>query len=358
MRVGGRRAALTIPARPPRHAPTGPRARRRRSARTRRSCSWSICCVSANRPADRDLAAPARLDSRPPHDARHPAHPRERLGGPRLRLRLRLRAGQHLHDRRRLRDRQRRALALLRARRSWSFRGNGSTVEQPQQRLLLPADHRRPHDREAAVGAAPPGGPRQEIRDGVRGYVAGYNRYLADTGVDNLPDPTCRGKPWVRPITEIDAYRRFYQLALLASQGVAIDGIGGGPAGRRRPRPSADDPRADRDRRWQAAARRHRLQRRRARHGGDRQRQGHAARQPALPVGRLRALLPGAAHDPRQARRHRREPVRRAAGPDRPHAQPGLEPHGLDRVPLHAVRADARARARRRPTSTTASPAR
>jgi acyl-homoserine-lactone acylase len=72
----------------------------------------------------------------------------------------------------------------------------------------------------------PPRGPRPEIKDGVRGFVAGYNRWLQDTGVDNISDPACRGKPWVRPITEMDAYRRFYQLGLIASQGVAIDGIG------------------------------------------------------------------------------------------------------------------------------------
>jgi acyl-homoserine-lactone acylase len=73
----------------------------------------------------------------------------------------------------------------------------------------------------------PPAGPVDEIRSGVRGYVAGYNKYLTDTGVANLPDPRCRGADWVKPISEIDAYRRFYQLALLASQTVAIDGIAG-----------------------------------------------------------------------------------------------------------------------------------
>jgi acyl-homoserine-lactone acylase len=72
-----------------------------------------------------------------------------------------------------------------------------------------------------------PTGPAPEIREGVRGYVAGYNEYLAATGVENLPDPRCRGAEWVKPITEMDAYRRFYQLALLASQSVAIDGIAG-----------------------------------------------------------------------------------------------------------------------------------
>jgi acyl-homoserine-lactone acylase len=73
----------------------------------------------------------------------------------------------------------------------------------------------------------PPRGPRPEIKQAVRGYVAGYNKYLRDTGVDNLPDARCRGAEWVRPITEMDAYQRFYQLGLIASQGVAIDGIGG-----------------------------------------------------------------------------------------------------------------------------------
>jgi acyl-homoserine lactone acylase PvdQ len=79
---------------------------------------------------------------------------------------------------------------------------------------------------EHLLSLAPPLGPRSEIKAGVRGFVAGYNRWLRDTGVDNISDPSCRGKPWVRPITEMDAYRRFYQLGLIASQGVAIDGIG------------------------------------------------------------------------------------------------------------------------------------
>jgi acyl-homoserine-lactone acylase len=78
---------------------------------------------------------------------------------------------------------------------------------------------------EKLLAQPPPDGPVDAIREGVRGYVAGYNKYLEDTGVDNLPDPRCRGAAWVRPITEMDAYRRFYQLALLASQTIAIDGI-------------------------------------------------------------------------------------------------------------------------------------
>jgi acyl-homoserine-lactone acylase len=71
-----------------------------------------------------------------------------------------------------------------------------------------------------------PMGPKPEVREAVRGYVAGYNRYLADVGGANgVPDPRCRGKAWVRPITEQDAYLRFYQLVELASGDVVIPGI-------------------------------------------------------------------------------------------------------------------------------------
>jgi acyl-homoserine-lactone acylase len=88
----------------------------------------------------------------------------------------------------------------------------------------------------------PPRGPLPSVKELVRGYVAGYNRYLAQTGVNNLPDPTCRGAAWVRPITEKEVYRRFYQLGLIASQGVAIDGIGSAqpPAGPVQPPTSAE----------------------------------------------------------------------------------------------------------------------
>jgi len=109
---------------------------------------------------------------------------------------------------------------------SWKFEGNGSTVNNLNSDFFF----KRIIDTgtvEALLGKEPPNGPRPEIREGVRGYVAGYNRYLRDTGVANLPDPTCRGQEWVRPIREIDVYRYFYELALLASSGVAIDGIAG-----------------------------------------------------------------------------------------------------------------------------------
>lgn len=109
---------------------------------------------------------------------------------------------------------------------SWTFEGNGFSSNNLNSDFFFQQvidDQRIEH----MLTLAPPLGPRQEIKDGVRGYVAGYNRFLAETGVNGITDPACKGQPWVHPITEIEAYRRFYELALLASSGVAFDGIGG-----------------------------------------------------------------------------------------------------------------------------------
>ncbi|CAB0151717.1 Acyl-homoserine lactone acylase PvdQ [Pseudidiomarina piscicola] len=48
----------------------------------------------------------------------------------------------------------------------------------------------------------------------ITGYAAGYNRYLADTGVDNIA-PECAGQPWVKPITPIDVMTYAQGVALL-----------------------------------------------------------------------------------------------------------------------------------------------
>jgi acyl-homoserine-lactone acylase len=58
----------------------------------------------------------------------------------------------------------------------------------------------------------------------VDGYVAGYNRYLRDTGVSNLPE-ACRDKPWVRPITRDDMLRLNEKQMLLASSLAVAPGI-------------------------------------------------------------------------------------------------------------------------------------
>ena len=109
---------------------------------------------------------------------------------------------------------------------TWQLRGNGSTNRNLESDFFFKRIIKR-GTIEKLLNQPPPNGPRPEVRQAVRGYVAGYNRYLRETGVANLPDPACRGQGWVREIEEIDAYRRFYQLALLASSGVAINGIGG-----------------------------------------------------------------------------------------------------------------------------------
>ena len=121
---------------------------------------------------------------------------------------------------------------------SYVFQGNGVTVNNLNSDFFFQQikDEKRV---EKLIGKPAPQGPRPEVKEGVRGYVAGWNAYLRDIGgAAKVPDPTCRGAAWVRPITEMDAYRRFYQLALLASSGVAIDGIGGAQP----PTPSAPVP--------------------------------------------------------------------------------------------------------------------
>ncbi|MEV4461108.1 penicillin acylase family protein [Microbispora sp. NPDC049633] len=89
-----------------------------------------------------------------------------------------------------------------------------------------------------------PVGPSDELRRLVDGYVAGYNRYLADTGVANLPDPTCRGKAWVGPITATDMWHNLLDFTRMVSSTAlkeAITGIAGpedeGPPGDRPPQP-------------------------------------------------------------------------------------------------------------------------
>ncbi|MDM0016691.1 penicillin acylase family protein [Variovorax saccharolyticus] len=63
----------------------------------------------------------------------------------------------------------------------------------------------RSHMDDAALGrAAADLGP--DVRASLRGYVAGYNRYLQDAGPNGLPE-ACRGKPWVRPMTQADLSR-------------------------------------------------------------------------------------------------------------------------------------------------------
>ena len=53
----------------------------------------------------------------------------------------------------------------------------------------------------------------------VDGYAKGFNRYLRETGVDNLPvgPAACRGEAWVRSITPLDLWQYYRKIALQGS---------------------------------------------------------------------------------------------------------------------------------------------
>src|SRR5256885_1162051 len=113
--------------------------------------------------------------------------------------------------------------------RSTASSGRGIRAQATRQITGRPAlvwVHAAPHarPRPARVGGPRAGrlGPLPALKRAVTGYTAGYNDALKAGG-----DARCLGEPWVHPIDEMTVYRRFYQLALLASSGVAVDGIGG-----------------------------------------------------------------------------------------------------------------------------------
>ncbi|MFD0786715.1 penicillin acylase family protein, partial [Micromonospora azadirachtae] len=67
--------------------------------------------------------------------------------------------------------------------------------------------------------------PSDEIRDLVRGFAAGYNSYLREIGVAKLTDPACRGRAWVRPLTELDVWRTSWASMVRAGSAAMLDGI-------------------------------------------------------------------------------------------------------------------------------------
>ncbi|TDV47874.1 penicillin acylase family protein [Actinophytocola oryzae] len=72
------------------------------------------------------------------------------------------------------------------------------------------------------VAQQAPVGPRREVRDIIRGYAAGYNRFVRE---GRITDPACRGAEWVRPISEKDVYRHFYAVFTYAGAAQAMDSI-------------------------------------------------------------------------------------------------------------------------------------
>ncbi|WP_435745663.1 penicillin acylase family protein [Nocardioides sp. SYSU DS0663] len=74
--------------------------------------------------------------------------------------------------------------------------------------------------------ADPVAGPGKQARAMVRGYVAGLNRWLRETGRNGVTDPACRGKGYLRPdVTPLDLWYGVYLANLLASAGVFLPEI-------------------------------------------------------------------------------------------------------------------------------------
>ncbi len=63
---------------------------------------------------------------------------------------------------------------------------------------------------EQTMSRPAPLGPTSDAKALISGYVAGVNAYLRATDAANLPDPTCRAKPWVHPITVTELNRLLY----------------------------------------------------------------------------------------------------------------------------------------------------
>ncbi|MEM6858541.1 MAG: penicillin acylase family protein [Pseudomonadota bacterium] len=58
----------------------------------------------------------------------------------------------------------------------------------------------------------------------TEGFAAGYNRYLADTGLENLPE-ACRGKDWVQPVDSDLVLKYTARTVLLASSLALASGL-------------------------------------------------------------------------------------------------------------------------------------
>ncbi|MER7110074.1 penicillin acylase family protein [Streptomyces sp. NPDC000229] len=96
---------------------------------------------------------------------------------------------------------------------------------------------------ERLLGRPAPNGPEPEVKEAIRGYVQGYNRYLAETGVDTISDPACRGAAWVRPITELDVYRHAHAQIIMGSADALLDGqVNAAPPGAPAAAPPASSP--------------------------------------------------------------------------------------------------------------------
>ncbi|MFI5804704.1 penicillin acylase family protein [Streptomyces sp. NPDC051561] len=82
-----------------------------------------------------------------------------------------------------------------------------------------------------------PVGPTRQVRELMRGFVAGYNAWLKQNRVS---DPACKGAAWVRPAAVEDIHALSYAFAVLGGQGRGVDGITAAqPPGAAAPRTAA-----------------------------------------------------------------------------------------------------------------------
>jgi len=63
-----------------------------------------------------------------------------------------------------------------------------------------------------------------DARAAMRGYVAGFNRYLRDVGPGGLP-PECRNAAWVKPMTVAELWRLNEESMVLGGVGAFVDAV-------------------------------------------------------------------------------------------------------------------------------------
>ena len=115
----------------------------------------------------------------------------------------------------------------VRAERSLFFGADSNVPDGPARVTNLESDFfwQRIRDErlvERELALPEPIGPSASLRQLIEGFAAGYNRYLADTGVASLPDKRCAGRSWVRPITAHDVYLRAMHWNLYRSGGALV----------------------------------------------------------------------------------------------------------------------------------------
>ncbi len=190
--------------------------------------------------------------------------------------------------------------------------------------------------------ADPLAGPGKQARAMVTGYAAGIERWKK---THRVTDPACRGAAYLKEVRDPPRHlvRHLHRQPERLGRSVHPGHRDRGAAGARgEGAVGSDEPPVRRPGEAAQGARsrpgpRLRVQRDRGGRPRHHDRQGHAAGQPALPVGRPLPVHPAAAHHPREVRRRGCVADRVAGGEHRLEQERRVEPHGLDRLPVHAV---------------------